>query len=752
MVLNKAIPELEISDLEPLYKEGTECDKRMFAEMRTNLQLVAGEHYVREGSRFWNRIRDTKSLSNEQKLKLTKNHVQRVTKIYRNAIEEYAPDVNVEAANDSELADQKAAQLNNSVWAYHKKTLDFRSKIAEWIRNFTEIGEVCVKSFWDMDGGQVIGYEAKMQAHPEDAEQMIPILDEGGNPIQDETKPVYGGCWKVETFEAYNLRRDQGARTLRESPYLILSKILPKKSLRSFFKNDDDAKEFENMPNEEHTIYDNNTGMYVNRNDQILIKEIYFRPAPAIPKGYFFIWTASKLVASGELPFGHFPIIHAGFDEQTGNCRYHAVIRHIRPAQIEINRCASKIAEHQVTLGDDKAWVQTNTKISQGAYLPGVRVNSYSGMAPVITPGRSGDQYFQYLDRQIDELYQLANLQEITEEKQDTADLFSNLYKSFRFRKKFMIYGEKFERFLMEVVNSGLELSRHYMSEQELIPAIGRSEYINIPEFRSTKDLHYRIKLAPMSNDIETQFGKQIVLNHILQYVGPNLDKDDIGLMIRESSFLNNDKAFEQFTSKYDNVTNDILALERGQYRPPRKYDDHKYILKMIQGRMSKSDFEFLDPHVQALYEQKVQAHEQAEAANAQAIQAAQSGFIPSSGYLVACDFYQSDPNDPNRAKRVRIPSESISWLIDKLQQQGTETSALGDLPQGGLADLSRMVHPAPPGQPPGGAPQRPGLPPGMPGASVHPMPGPQPHGGSASYDSGVAVAGGNLGGPNAGR
>lgn len=733
MQLNKPIPELKISDLDSLYREGEECDKRMFAEMRTNLQLVAGEHYVREGSRFWNRIRDTKHLSNEQRLKLTKNHVQRVTKIYRNAIESFAPGVAVSAANDTELADQKAAQLNQSVWGYQKKAVSIEDKISEWIKNFIEIGEVCVKSFWDMDGGQVIGYEAQMGPHPENPDELAPLLDEGGNPQQDPDKPVYGGCWKLETFEAYNLRRDPAARTLKESPYLILSKVVPKNSLRSFFKDEDEIKKFENMPNEEHTIYDNNTGSYINRRDQILIKEIYFRPGPAIPKGYYFIYTSTAEIASGELPFGHFPIKHAGFDEQTGNPRCHSVVRHIRPAQIEINRCASKIAEHQVTLGDDKAWVQTNTKVSQGAYLPGVRINHYSGMAPTVTPGRTGDQYFAYLDRQIDELYQLANLQEITEDQPETADMYSNLFKSFRFRKKFSIYGEKFERFLMEIVSSGLELSRCYMSDQELIPAIGRSEYINIPEFKSTKDLQYRIKLEPRSDDIETQFGKQLVLNHILQYVGPNLDKEDVGMMIRESGFLNNSKAFEKFTSKHDNVVNIILALDRGQPRPPRKYEDHKYIIEMLQNRMGKSDFEQLPGPIQQLYEMTVSQHEQIEAQNVQAIQQAQAGFIPSGGYLVACDFYQGDPNDPNRAKRVRIPSESISWLISKLSAQGTEMDQLQHLSDGGLAELAGKIPP-------------PAIPQGMPGGASNMPPG---HGNMTS-DSGVAVSGGSLGGGNA--
>lgn len=691
-MLERAIQDLRLDDLNRLYTEGEEADKRVFAEMRTNLQLVAGEHYVREGSRFYNRVRDSKQLSEQQRLKLTKNHIQRVTKIYRNAIESYAPGVAIEAANPSELQDQKTAELNASYWSYVKRSEDIDEKISTWIKNFVEVGEVCVKIFWNMDGGQHIGYEAMMAPHPETGE-MLPVLDALGQPVQGD-KPVYGGKLQFETFEAFNLRRDRSVRTMKESPYLILSKLISKKALRGFVTDSEKLKQLDSSTSMEYNIYDNNTGTYRTQKDQILVKECYFRPCPAAPKGWFFIYTDMFLIDQGELPNGIFPIVVAGFDEQTGNPRSHSVIRHCRPPQIEINRCASKIAEQQITNGDDKVWVPSNTKVSQGAFLPGVRVNTYSGVKPEITPGRSGDQYMAYLESQINELYLLANLQEVVEDKPDSPDMYTNLLRSFRFRKKFAIYGQKFERFLMNVVETALSIAKYSISEEELVPAIGRSEYINIAEFKNTENIHYRIKLEPRSDDVESQFGKQITLNHLIQYIGPSLDKEDIGQLLRNSPFLNDEKSFEKFTQKYDNLVNDILALDRGVPRPPRKYDDHKYMIAGLTSRMSKSDFERMPPQIQMLYEQTVQQHEQLEAQQLQDIQRAQSGFIPSGGYLVACDFYQGDPAKPDKVKRVRIPSESLSWLIDKLGSQGSELSQLELEPKGVLQDLGNMITP----------------------------------------------------------
>lgn len=689
----KAIPDLTLDDLNRMYLEGEECDKRMFAEMRTNLQLVAGDHYVREGSRFWNRVRDNKQLTQEQRLKLTKNHIQRASKIYRNSIEQYSPDVGIEPADQKSMQSQKQAELNQSYWEYIKECNDMKRQVSSWIKDFVDIGELCTKVFWDMNGGQIIGYEPMMVPNPMNPDELIPQEDGQGGYVQDTTKPVYGGKVKFETFEAYNLRRDPDARSMKESPYLMLSKLLPKRALRTLMKDAEARQLLDNAPTNEYTIYDNNTGYYRVAKGQVLVKECYFRPAPQIPNGYYFIFIDNKVVQKGELPYGIFPIIHTGFDEQTGNPRSHSFIRHVRPAQIEINRCASAIAEAQVTNGADKVWVSATTKVSQGAFLPGTRVNTYSGMKPEFQPGRNGEQYFDYLSQQIDELYRLANLDEVVAENQtESPDLYTNLLKSFRFRRKFAIYGEKFERFLCEVVKTALQIAKYSASEQELVPALGRSEYINMSEFKNSEDIHYSIKVKPRSDDVETQFGQQITLNNIIQYVGQNLEKEDLGRLIRLSPFLNKEQMLEPLTMKYDNLVNDMLALDRGQWRPPRKYDDHKYIIQGLANRMSKADYEFLPQPVKFLYEQKIQMHEELQAQALIEIQRAQAGFIPSGGYMVACDFYEGDPNNPGKSKRVRIPSESVNWLINALKKQGTELLELADQPVGVQQELAEMV------------------------------------------------------------
>jgi hypothetical protein len=748
-MLEKNPKDLKLEDLEALYLAAEQCDKRIFAEQRTNLQLVAGEHYVREGSRYWNRIRDNKQLTDEQRLKLTKNHIQRIMKIYQSTIMSASPGVACEPKDEKSLQHQKAAELHYAVVQDWKVSCYFEEKQEEWCKNFFEIGEVACKVFWEKNDGHIMGYDALQQEDPHDAEAdeigealenpditeddevegtendwmqhdlTQPPDDFSAEPSIDESKPIYSGKIVFETVYGYNLKRDPDVGAMSESPYLIYTKMTSLSSFRARL-DDEIYNKIKNSTTTEYTIFDNNIGSYRNTKNQVLVKEIYFRPNPNIPNGYFYIWLSDKCLAQGELPFGFFPIIYEACEKQTGNPRGHSVIRHIRPCQIELNRCASKVAEHQVTLGDDKVYLSSTSKLTQGATLPGIRQNSYTGQQPLIVPGRTGDQYLPYMSAQIDEMYKLAELDEVVQDVPPETDIYTLLYRNLRNKKKFTYYSDKFERFLCRVVELGLKITKSCIPDEALIPAIGTNEYINIPEFKSTDDLCHRVVIKARTDDIESQMGKQLVINHFLQYAGSEISAQDKGMAMRLSPFLNKEKMFEDLTLDYDNITNDILCLDRGQWRPPRPYDNHKYIVKKLSSRMKQADSDFLPPQVRQMYEQKIKLHEQMIAQQAAELQRAEQGFIPTTGYLVAADFYVTEPGgDPNKTRRVRIPSDSVEWLLKQLETQGSMLRDIKGLPPQAEADIAGMLPP--PGNSPGSPPRMPGPAP-MGGHSMGPM------------------------------
>ena len=123
-----------------MFFEGDSVDSEFFAEGRSNILLSAGEHYNKRNSKWINRLRDSKELNNEQKLRLTNNHIHPIVRTYINNITSQSPGVVPVPNNPKELKDQKAAELNKAVWQYAKYNQDMRCKIQSWAKDFIEIG------------------------------------------------------------------------------------------------------------------------------------------------------------------------------------------------------------------------------------------------------------------------------------------------------------------------------------------------------------------------------------------------------------------------------------------------------------------------------------------------------------------------------------------------------------------------------------------------------------------------------------
>ena len=686
---------LDHNELMRLYKDGEQADNHLYAEQRSNLLLVAGSHYARKGSRFWNRVRDDNRLSEEQKIRLTLNHIQRICKIYENNIISYAPSVAPIPKNGNELQDQKAAELAHSVWKDVKSRHRWNDKVREVVQDFCRVGEVFHKIYWDENKGKIVDYAPMVD------ELGQPMLDPMGQPQKDPSKPIFSGDFVFERIFGFNVFRAKEAKSMQDSWFIGYRKMVNIDDLRARIGDDPEKQEMiEASRDETYLIFDGNGSNYDRSENECLLLEFYIRPSNVFPNGYYFICTNKGVLWEGELPFGVFPIIYAGMDEIPTSPRHYSLIKQLRPIQGEINRSISQVATHQITLGDDKLAVQAGTKVANGGLQPGVRVLTYSGAPPTILPGRTGDQYIPYIEKMIEQFYVAANLQEELAENPTNLDPYTMLFMSIQQKKKFSVYTSKIEQYLIDFCEKTLELAKQYYTENNLVPAIGRSELINISEFKNTSPLFYQIKLEPGTEDMETRLGKQLTFNQIMQYVGSNLDPKDIGKIIRTSPYANNDLASEDLTMDFDNATNMILALDRGQYLEPNMYDDKKYLIKRLATRTRKADFKFLSPDIQSMYQQVIQQLMDMDAEEQRKIQEASAGFIPMSGMAVVCDIYVPDPNNSSKTMRARVPYDSLTWLLKRLEEQGASQQAIMQQQQAIVAQTADRFLGQAPSQP----------------------------------------------------
>lgn len=679
---------LKIEDLNKLYDDAKAVDKESIAEMRSNILLIAGEHYSKRMTEAVNvRGRVTGQSPEGYRLRITKNWLNRAQRLHVNAILSQSPGVAVTPRNATELQDQKSAELNQSVWNYAKDKYKLKPMIRYLCSDFTGTGEVAMKIFFDNTKGKLKGYEALVDETTGEV-----LLDDMGQQQPDETKPVFSGEFVWERIYAHTLFRDASAKAMDDARWLGIEKLESTSDLKAKYAADKDKAKYIDESNEDFVIFDSSKNGYAKAKDQTLIREYFWKPCMEYPNGYFVVSTKCGILEEGELPKGIFPIRWKGFDESPTKARASSFVKTARPWQAEINRASSQAALHSVTIGEDKILYQAGTKVAQGSLLPGVRGLTYQGQAPTILPGRTGEQFFPYIAVQEEEMNRALLLDVLNKDKNANLDPFSMLFTSMQQSQAFSLYSAKFGEFLVELCELFLDLARYYLEEDELVAAVGRAEFINIAEFKSTQPLNYQIKLEEQNDSMETKLGKQLTLNHILQYVGTQMSREDIGKLITQMPFGNWEESFADFTIDYKNAKNDFLAMERGEQPMTSPNDDSKYVLKQVAKRKKERDFRTLPPQVQQLYAMYEQYHQQKMAMEAAALKQAESEFIPASGAMIACDMYVA-ADDPEKApKRVRVPYQALDWLVKMLEKQGMGMEAMESMNQAQVAQVTQML------------------------------------------------------------
>lgn len=710
------MPKMKISDLNRIITESESIDRVVFANQRSNILLIAGEHYTKKGSKDWNRLRELEDLTREQRLRITKNHIQKIFKATVNEILTLSPGVDITPNNEDEAQDRKSAELNRSVWEYGRKFYRLDEKIQEWAEDFVGIGEAAVRISWDKDKGDLLGYQQavdpatgeplfgepqQMPAQFDPASgQVIPPQMVQGEPIPDETKPIFSGEFKFKRIFGFNLLRPQGSQRMDEAEWLCEVDMVRTKEVKRWVGDDaEKAKKITESSIDNFFVFDSNSHSYGYKRDYTKVYSMFYRKCAKYPNGYFYIFTKELILFEGELPYGVFPIVYSGYDSCQTSPRANSVIKVLRPYQIEVNRCASKIAEHQTTVGDDKVLLPGGSKLTQGATYSGVRAMQYSGgREPKHIPGRDGSQYMPYMEQQITEMYFVANVAEQKEEKViQGQDAWGQLFKSAQQRKKFVLYGRKFGRFLNDICELYLTLAREYFEPGRLIPMVGRNEMVNIAEFKNTEPLLYQITIKSGVDDFTTQFGKQLAINHTLQYSGGQLDKNEYGRLIRSMPFGNFEEVFKDFTIDYDSIQNLMLALDRGETPQPSMYDDSAYVIKHLVHKIRSPEFMFLPPEIQQRYMQYKQMYEQMEVAKRNQILAEQADFIPTGGAKVKVDLYLPKPGSKTGAvERATLPQEALNWLVDRLANQGSTQDRLKTMNKGAAAEVAALRQQTP--------------------------------------------------------
>lgn len=679
------------SELQKIYLDSEACDKDHFAECRGNVRLISGDYTKRRQEALSRRFQGAQN--EKLRLRISLNHTQKIIHDMTNGLISMAPGVMPAPYNETELSDIKAAELNKAVWQDAKYRQNLDRKVDEWAQSFMELGEVAVKIFWDPNKGRVVSYDQKISETGEplfigpDGKETTEAVRFEKSPLgifEAPNEPAKGkanfeGELVIENIPAYDLLRAKEAKTMEDSSYLIVRKMLSVSEAKALVKDPEKRELIAKSAETTYKVFDNNSGDYGDSADEVMVKEFYFRPTPDCPGGYFYIQIGDSVTAfEGEIPFVEdlgevgFPIKYAGYESAPGRARCKSHIRQLRPLQAEADRCGSSIGTAQITLGDDKIITSTNSKVSKGADMPGIRHIKVSGPAPTIMAGRSGEQYMAWMNTIIEMMYRISPSADDFTDTSATSDLMATLFKRMSQRAKATRYVKKFERYMIDIAKCYLALAKRYFDDDRIVMAVGKSEAINIQEFKSTQDEHFQVKILPSNDDIDSQMGTYIALTTSMQYQ-QDLPEDIKLKILRNLPFINKEDIFGDLFLETDTAKNMLLALDRGEDFIPHEADDPALMFKALLSRMRKSDFKLLSDEKKSRYEQILSYYQEQEQRRLKEIQEAELGFIPTGGALLSTDFQYETTGSQGQPKteRAKLPAELLEWCIEYLKKKG---------------------------------------------------------------------------------
>ena len=652
------------------------ADEALAAEQRNNILVKAGKHYNNRSKigAFSDTLRGKVHQFTKPEIRLTKNHIPRITNIYINAILDGNPSVTTRPYNKDEMSDNKSSELASSVLAWIKRTNKWKKKQKRFVSDYVDIGETFAKVSYDPTAGK-------------------PVTVPGPNGLEK----IPSGEIVIDKAFGFDIKIDPSARDFEDARWLIHDSIVDLDEFKALVRevNPDMVSNIKPGIASGHHAFDAFNGVIKEVKDKVVIHELYRRPSSKMPNGEYIMFTKDFTVTKAGLPFGIWNWVYLGFDEMTTSARSTSIIKICRPYQIEINRSASKMAEHQITLGDDKVFVQRGTKLTNAGNMSGLRAYSYAGDIPTVMPGRSGAQYLEYQVQQIREMYEACNLQMITEDKQPQGDPYQMLYSSMKDKKRFSLYSTKYEDFEVEIFTIALDLAKKHLPNETAIKVLGRSEMINMDEFKRLDNDSFDFFIEPVSGDIETKFGEVLRSTSILQYAGSSLPPDHLGKLIKGMPFGRDENYSTSLTIKQDAIDNVILAMDRGEIIPVNEYDDHEAFMQAIHLRMTKSDFKFLDQGIQDSYIERMDNHTELRKIQLDEIAKSEQGLIPSGGFLTTINASWLNPAT-NRIERIKAPSQAVQWLMKKLEAQGVFLKEFSNLPEESKAQIGSNSGPQP--------------------------------------------------------
>lgn len=324
--------------------------------------------------------------------------------------------------SSSSDSDVKAAQMAESLmehWWGEFQMEDLMGEALLW-------GIIAGQGYWKITWDNQAGKPMRFMLDPRTNQ---PIVDEAAKESmkaqmaafgqQPQETTVYLGDIKIEAMSPFDVFLDPAAKTFSECKYAICVHHLTPDEIRARWRKevtpDSTAAAQDTMlpfQNAEDAASPTLKRVYVG----------YFRPQPALPKGRYVVWTnePNEILQDGPwpFPFNELPLVKFPGLRVPGSVYDTSVVEHAIPLQKELNKTISQIVEYKNLTIKPRVWAPVGSIRQRLTNEPGAVYEfvPIAGLRPEIEQLPSMPPYvFEHLKEVSSRLRDVFSLQEVTE-------------------------------------------------------------------------------------------------------------------------------------------------------------------------------------------------------------------------------------------------------------------------------------------------------------------------------------------------
>tara|TARA_R100000781_G_scaffold65974_1_gene41489 strand:- start:135 stop:2021 length:1887 start_codon:yes stop_codon:yes gene_type:complete len=583
-----------LDELQKRYKEARDSRLYLEAQWYKNMAFYMGKQWV-DFDKTNRKLVDFGD-SPSWRVRHVTNYVINLVQTKTAMLMKNKPIWNVMSMTD-DTTDREGAKLSQQFLDYLWRKEDVLNETKKLIHYGTIFGSGFIKTYWDIESG--------------------PRIED-----PNSTEKVSLGEIQVSSVSPFEIFADPYSKSpsINDCRWLIHAyKVSPEEAKERYqmdFKTETTTtedvtleKQFQNLIHGSGYVDGVNNTTHLDDKEFVTIKEYWENPNPINPDGRYCIFTDTKVVYEGPLPYGMDVMPFSKYDDIFVPDRFYgmSVVEQVIPLQVEYNKTRSQILENRNLMANPK-WVAPKDSITDKEQInsePGeiIWYNAVQGISPPQPMAMPSPPAYLFAQEQriLNDIEIVSGISDVTMRSGSPTGVESGRALALLAEKdesRMTTTIQSFEAALSKVGKDCIQLAKIFYDESRAVRIAGSDNVARV----------VYLKGANLSSpeDIAVTIGQGLGFSRLAR-VELLLEMWDRGLMRDPQKLLHlmefgDDKGVnEEQNMDRNNASVENLMMSQGQPAQPMPWEDHMIHLEVHRKYIKSDDFKQLDPQAQQL-------------------------------------------------------------------------------------------------------------------------------------------------------